>query len=152
MTIPRRPLFTPTDELPTFVLDVGVSCAWLPGTSHEIYPGDVLTRIIRDVPLVPITWPADMVAWVRSADQSGSVTRTKAESLLAGFDVVRFAIDDRRLNVTWPAVLAVARRCRLRVGPAAALELALRSHLPLATVDPRLRTAAVRAGVALFAP
>jgi predicted nucleic acid-binding protein len=48
-------------------------------------------------------------------------------------------------------VLSVAREHDLSAYDAAYLELALRKGLPLATLDTRLRNAARRAGVELFA-
>lgn len=86
------------------------------------------------------------------AVRAAELTAEKADRVLAELDVFPISIDAQQLHLTWPAALAVARRSRLRIGPAAALELALRAQLPLATIDTRLRAAATRAGVALFAP
>ena len=152
MTTPARSLFTPTDRPPDFVVDVSVTMAWLVGGEGAIDPFRVLRLFPYRLPLVPMTWPGEMVERVRKVRRSRAGSGVRADRFLSDFDNFAFLVDAERMNLVGPAIIELADRYRLRVGPAAALELALRTQLPLATIDTRLRAAAARAGVALFTP
>ncbi len=58
-------------------------------------------------------------------------------------------VDPGSAMLTWGAIAVLAERYELSVYDAAYLELAIRLALPLASLDKRLRAAAVSAGVAL---
>jgi hypothetical protein len=145
-------LFVPTDKPPDFVLDTTVTMAWLIGGAGAIDPFHVLRLLSSAVPIVPVTWPTDVVDGMLAAGRRATASKDRADNFLGRFDTFTFLSDAERLNLVGPAVAALGRRHRLRVGPAATLELAARSQLPLATIDTRLRAAAARAGVALFTP
>lgn len=152
MTLPTRPLFAPTSGLPDFVLDQSVAIQWLLGGSGAIDPFKVMSRLPSTLPLVSYLWPGQMAEEVLAASRTGKVAVERADRFLSGFDSFSFLMDAERLDLVWSSILSTARRCRLRTGPAAALELAVRTKLPLATIDTRLLAAAPRAGVSIFTP
>jgi predicted nucleic acid-binding protein len=152
MTFPTRPLFAPTSGSPEFVLDLSVAIQWLLGGSGAIDPFKVMNRLPNTLPLVSYPWPGQMAEEVLAASRAGKVSAERADRFLSRFDSFSFLIDAERLDLVWPSVLSTARQYRLRTGPAAALELAVRTKLPLAAIDTRLLAAAPRAGVSIFTP
>ena len=73
--------------------------------------------------------------------------RTRALQQLAGLPI---DIDSATSSRAWEASLGLADQYRLTLYDAVYLELAIREHLPLATLDQRLRRAAAAAGVNLL--
>ncbi len=152
MTVPTRPLFMPTDKPPVFVLDSTLTMAWLIGGEGASDPFRVLRLLPSTIPIVAVIWPGEVIEGTLAARRRGTASRERADRFLGDFDNFTFLIDAERINLVGPALLDTSRHYRLRVGSAAALELALRTKLPLATIDIRLCAAATRAGVALFTP
>ncbi|MBN9519608.1 hypothetical protein J0H58_13975 [bacterium] len=96
--IPARPLFTPTDASPTFVLDVGVSLEWVRAVGWASEPSRILALLPTTVPLVSITWPTQMAEGVQTLARSGQVTTERADRFLSGFDNFKFLIDADRFD------------------------------------------------------
>ena len=94
-------------------------------------------------------------------EASNVIARAEAKGLLSEARSQAFLVLLQRLNIaTDPATAAhalgdtlhLARRYKLSAYDAAYLELALRTGLPLATLDADLEKAAQAAGVEAFAP
>lgn len=134
----------------SFVLDASVALLWLaPGThaAGVAYAGATLKRLKESQAWVPSLWPLEV---------GNVIAKLEAKKIVTEADSQRFIVLLGRLNiVTDPATaehalegtLNLARRHKLSVYDAAYLELALRTNLPLATLDADLAKAAVRAGL-----
>jgi predicted nucleic acid-binding protein len=79
-------------------------------------------------------------------------TEAQAARWLAYLGCLPIAVDVETNDRAWGDVLSLARAHRLSAYDAAYLELAHRRHLPLATMDDKLKAAASAVGVPAFVP
>jgi predicted nucleic acid-binding protein len=138
-----------------FILDASVTMAWLLSDarpSDRRYAAAVLEALKdpNSQASVPGIWALEVANVIARAEGKGLLSEAQSEAfleMLAGApirpDAATFA---RALTDT----LQVARRHALSSYDASYLELALRSGLPLATLDADLARAARRAGVKRF--
>lgn len=130
------------------VLDSSAALAWvLPG---EAVPGSerLLHAVAAEGALAPGLWVFEVANVLLMAERRQRLSfaqRQRALDLLAEL-AVRL---DPAGTALWPAVAALAARHGLTVYDASYLELAVRTALPLATLDRQLRQAALAAGVPL---
>lgn len=137
----------------SFVLDASVALLWLAPDTQSAgvdYATATLLALKETQALVPS---------LMALEASNVVAKLESKGLLTQADSQRFIALLGRLNiVTDPATAAhalgdtlhLARRHKLSAYDAAYLELALRSGLPLATLDASLAKAAQSAGVSIF--
>jgi predicted nucleic acid-binding protein len=137
---------------PTFVLDVSVAVPWVLRRLWTDYDSRVLGSQIRSHPVVPVSWWADLLAASLDAETRGLIAPAEVTAHLDAVGGLPIQTDSSRDDRYRTVALRLAREHILPVPQATALELAARTRLPLATIDTRLRAAATRAGVALFAP
>ena len=98
--------------------------------------------------VVPDLWYYEVSNALIMAERRGRASAQVISSHVG--DIERLAAF-LELSPTTPSVLvAAARQSGLTVYDAAYFELALRRNLPLATLDDKMRTAALRAGIALL--
>jgi predicted nucleic acid-binding protein len=112
------------------------------------YSESLLARLeAGEEALVPSLWPLEVANVLVKAKQRGRVTETQIIGFLE--DVGQFAIrvDTRGLDRALTEVRYLAEQHQLTSYDAAYLELAMRTGTPLATLDERLRQAALAAGV-----
>ncbi len=102
--------------------------------------------------VIATNWPLDLADELRVAKARGDITRQRVDIFLANLATYRIYLDDRAPRLAWPEILDLARADNVSVRDAAYLELALRTHLPLATIDATLLRAAPAAGVSVFTP
>ena len=130
-----------------FVLDASVTVSWCFEDERTPATQAVLERLREVTAFVPAIWPLEvgnalLVAERRSRlgpEQTGAIL-----DLLARLPI-RFA--DPVTGPDWMALVVLARNAGLATYDAAYLDLALRSGLPLASTDARLRAAAETRGV-----
>lgn len=136
-----------------FVLDNSVAMRWLVANSKpedSAYAGKVLDALVAGQALVPSLWALEAANVIAKAESKGWVTEARSQAFLGL--LVRLNIVDDKSTVTHALgeTLSLARRYKLSAYDAAYLELAMRSGLPLATLDGDLADAAMAAGVPLF--
>lgn len=98
---------------------------------------------------VPWIWPLEIINGLLLGLRRGRLSRLEVDEIVSGMS--RLGVDADPVPPNPEAILVLAQGHGLTAYDAAYLELALRRHLPLATVDPALQTAARRAGVPLIA-
>ena len=138
-----------------FVLDASVTLTWLlrdAGARAEAYAFDVLKRIrLPDTDIqVPATWALETANVVVRSEAKGIVTEAESEAFLEMLGAAPITTDAATAVHALSDTLQLARRYRLSAYDASYLELALRSGLPLATLDEDLQRAASKAGVKLL--
>ena len=135
-----------------FVLDASVTLAWLlrDATARtEAYAFDVL-KLIRapDTQIeVPTTWCLEVANVVARSEAKGHVTEAESEAFLELLRAAPISVDPATAAYALSDTVQLARRYRLSAYDASYLELALRTNLPLATLDVDLAKAATKAGV-----
>ena len=139
-----------------FVLDASVALSWLledagAGQAYAAAVFDVLGGADAQA-YVPVTWGLELANVIAKSEIRSELPPARSQAFLASIEAAPIlcdtATDARALHET----LELARRYRLSSYDASYLELALRSGLPLATLNGDLRRAATTAGVKLFKP
>lgn len=141
----------------TFVLDASVTMAWLLGDakpSDRAYAAAVLAAM-KDPQTradVPVTWSLEVSNVLSRSEARAIVAEAQSEAFLAMLSSLSIRADAATFAHAMTETLQLSRRHRLSAYDASYLELALRSGLPLATLDSDLAKAARKAGVKRFAP
>lgn len=137
----------------SFVLDTSVTMRWFfgDGKPRELtYAREVLEAMKDVTALVPITWGLEVSNVIAKAEAKGWVTEARSEMFLEVLKGVDINPDMATFQQALSDTLQVARRYRLSAYDASYLELAMRTGLPLATLDEDLQKAAKKAGVKRF--
>jgi predicted nucleic acid-binding protein len=134
------------------VLDSSIALAWCFADEKNDYADAIAAKFPAIEAIVPGLWPLEIGNILVVGERRGR--NTQADSVqwthfLASLPIV---IDEETKARAWNETLNLARSHRLSVYDACYLELALRLGLPLATLDAKLKAAAVAAGVPLLSP
>lgn len=97
--------------------------------------------------VVPQLWWYEVRNALAVNERRGRLTAQETRATLTNLSAMRFVLD---FDHDGGVVMELARRHGLSVYDAAYLEVAIRRSVPLATLDDRLRTAALAAGVELL--
>lgn len=130
----------------TVALDASVTMAWV------LAETDVRAELARKTvesgrALVPRLWWFEVRNALIVNERRGRLSEPLTEQFLTELSRFAISLDDTPSETR---VMALARRHRLTVYDAAYLELALREHVPLATLDGPLAAAAGAEGVSLL--
>lgn len=134
----------------SFVLDNSVTMRWFfgDGKPQEIAYANRVLDVLKDThALVPVTWGLEVANVIAKAEAKLWVTEARSEAFLALLAEVDIEADAATFTQALANTLHLARRYNLSAYDASYLELALRSGMPLATLDADLQKAAKKAGV-----
>jgi predicted nucleic acid-binding protein len=134
------------------ILDSSATLAWvLPGEATAAT--DALLRAVADRgAVVPALWPIEIANVLLQAERRRRITpaeRLQAQDILHDLPI---RIYEQSMIAVFGAAAALAETHALTVYDACYLELAIRSGLPLGSLDRDLCQAAIRAGVPLALP
>ncbi|MEQ1883230.1 MAG: type II toxin-antitoxin system VapC family toxin [Burkholderiales bacterium] len=138
----------------SFVLDNSVTMRWFFGDGKPkelLYAGKVLDAMKRTHAIVPAIWGLEVANVIARAEAKGLVTEARSGAFLEMLEGVEIEVDAATSAHALSDTLQLARRYKLSAYDASYLELALRSGMPLATLDEDLRKSAKVAGVKQFA-
>ncbi|MDZ5645567.1 type II toxin-antitoxin system VapC family toxin [Nitrospirillum sp. BR 11828] len=134
------------------VIDSSAALAWvLPGEENPAAEA-LLDRIIQDEALAPPLWRVEIANVLAMAERRGRLSASDRQNALHHLSRLPITFDEDGDDRLWDSVSNLALRHRLPVYDAIYLELALRSGLPLATLDKALRHAAASSNVPLMLP
>jgi predicted nucleic acid-binding protein len=133
----------------TFVLDASITMAWFFIDEATPYTASVRDSLQTTNAWVSPVWPLEVANTLLLGERRQRVTPAQVANALELLMDLPITVDDISLATVWGAVLAIGRAENLTAYDASYLELAARRGLPLATIDARLRTAALRMGVHL---
>ncbi len=137
----------------SFVLDNSVTMRWFFGDGKPqalAYAGRVLDAMQDVKALVPMTWGLEVANVIAKAEEKALVTEARSGAFLEMLEDVDIEVDAATFAHALSDTLQLARRYKLSAYDASYLELALRTGLPLATLDEDLQKAAKKAGVKRF--
>jgi len=137
----------------SFVLDASVALLWLvPQTnvSGVDYAESTLMALTGSQALVPSLWALEVSNVVAKVESKSIVTEAESQRFIAVLGELNVVTDHATAAHALGDTLNLARRYWLSAYDAAYLELALRTGLPLATLDAGLAKAATAAGVTIF--
>ena len=138
----------------SFVLDNSVTMRWFfgDGKPQELaYAGKVLDAIKVANAVVPVTWGLEVANVIAKAEAKALVTEARSGAFLELLEGLEIEVDPATFAHALADTLQLARRYKLSAYDASYLELALRSGMPLATLDEDLQKAAKKTGVKKFA-
>ena len=115
------------------------------------YADGILDAMRADEALVPGLWGLDVANVLARAESEGLVSEARSETFIGMLRKLEVSVDAATPTHALAATLQLARRHKLSAYDAAYLELALRTGLPLASLDEKLLKAARKAGVKRFA-
>ncbi len=131
----------------SFVLDASVTVVWAMPDEADPEADYALDITTRNGAIVPSIWWYEIRNILVVNERRGRITPAKT----AQFIVELADLNIRVLPAEWHRDLpALARQYQLTIYDAAYLDLAMRNHLPLATLDRALKAAALAAGVPLL--
>jgi len=126
----------------TLVLDSSVAIAWFMPDEHSSAPQQVLERVADDGAIVPMLWALEVGNALLFAVRRNRISTDLRLAVLTQLAALPLSVDPDTLSHAWSETTALADRFRLTLYDACYLELALRRHLPLASLDGDLRAAA----------
>lgn len=135
-----------------FVLDGSVTLAWYFKDEANPYADAIAARFPRGQAVVPAIWPLEVANAVLMGERRKRSTEVQAAKWLGYLGSLPIAVDDESATRAWSEVLSLARVHHLSAYDASYLELALRRGLPLATLDDKLKAAALAVGIGAFQP
>jgi predicted nucleic acid-binding protein len=134
------------------VLDASVALAWFIDTPIPPYAALVRRELLRGATaLVPWLWHLEIANGFAVAERRGIVTRSDVDAGVTHIEqLLPKPIETDTAFIGIRQALRTATASRLSAYDAVYLRMAREHSLPLATLDKRLREAAVRAGLELF--
>lgn len=133
-----------------FVLDASVVLAWCFEDEKNPAAERVLDRMAAGAEaLAPAIWPFEVANALRSAERQKRLAPAETTRLLDRLLGLAITLEPSGTPAVFDRVLSRAREYNLTVYDAAYLELAVRTGLPLATLDRDLTKAARAMGVTL---
>lgn len=136
-----------------FVLDASVALLWLVPDTNPAgvdYAEATLVALKDAQAVVPSLWALEVANVVAKLEAKTIVTEADSQRYVALLGQLHIVTDPATATHALGDTLHLARRYRLSAYDAAYLELALRTGLPLATLDAGLAKAAAIAGVQIF--
>lgn len=131
------------------IIDSSVAIAWCFPDEQDDYSQSVLDALAVVPAFVPDLWHLEVANTLLVGERRKRSTQADTGTWLNFLDGLPITVDDKTRSQTFDHTVNLARSHRLSAYDAAYLELAMRRGLPLATLDDKLRTAALAVGVRL---
>ncbi|HJT34873.1 MAG TPA: type II toxin-antitoxin system VapC family toxin [Pirellulales bacterium] len=135
-----------------FVLDCSLAAAWFFEDEADAYAQAVEDSLASVAAIVPVLWPLEVANALLMGERRKRTTEAKVTTFLGLLQALPIALDDETIGHAWHATIQLARAHQLSVYDSAYLELAMRRHLPLASLDDPLKAAAKAVGVLAYTP
>jgi predicted nucleic acid-binding protein len=132
------------------VVDASVALAWCFPDEAGIYADRVLVALEGHTILVPAVWGLEIANAVVTGERSKRLRRPEIQRFTTLLESLSLVQDVPPVGEHMGNVLPLAREYNLSAYDAAYLELSIRHSAPLATLDGRLRKAALKAGIVIF--
>lgn len=124
--------------------------AWYFAGESNAYADSVLTDLEAGRAVVSLIWPLEAANTVLVGERRKRSTEAQATAWLGILESLSIEVDGETTSRAWSGVLALARSQNLSAYDASYLELAMRRGLPLATLDGKLKNAALAVGVPIY--
>lgn len=138
----------------SLVLDNSVTMRWCFGDGSRTdlaYADAVMDTLLTARATVPAICGLEVANVLARAERQRTITEEHAAEFITRLAALDIETDPETSRRALGATLYLARQHNLSAYDAAYLELALRRHLPLATLDADLRQATADAGGEVFA-
>ncbi|MCL5102673.1 MAG: type II toxin-antitoxin system VapC family toxin [Armatimonadetes bacterium] len=133
-----------------FVLDCSVAMSWCFEDEGDSYARFVQDEIGSRGVIVPSIWCMELINALVVGERRGRLAPAESAEFLSMIRKLPIEAEAVPPKQTLDDILSLARSHNLSAYDAAYLQLAMRSHLPIATLDVRLADAARQIGVPLL--
>jgi predicted nucleic acid-binding protein len=137
-----------------FVLDASVALSWLleDAGAGQAYASEIFNDLAKpsSEAYVPATWPLEIANVIAKCEARKLLQVSRSQAFLMAIEAAAIVVDGETAARALSETLGLARRYAISSYDASYLELALRSTLPLATLDRALQAAAQEAGAKLL--
>lgn len=133
-----------------FVLDCSVTMAWCFEDESTPYTDHVQNLLSHTRAVVPSIWPLEVTNVLLVSERKKRLDEVRSTRFFHLLSVMPIDVDGLTGRQAFGAIAHLARAHSLSSYDAAYLELAIRYGIPIATLDEKLRTAAISAGVELI--
>ncbi|QFY90650.1 type II toxin-antitoxin system VapC family toxin [Magnetovirga frankeli] len=136
-----------------FVMDASVALLWLAPATNPAggdYAANTLAALKQSKAVVPSLFALEIANVISKIESKGIVTEADSQRYIGLLERLNIITDQATAAHALSETLNLARRYNLSAYDASYLELALRTGLPLATLDADLAKAAKIAGVSIF--
>jgi predicted nucleic acid-binding protein len=133
----------------TFVVDASITMSWCFKDESSELAGLVLERLSVDDAIAPAIWPYEIANSLLTAERRGRVSEAEVPQLAGFIRALPISVDSADPRADMETLISLGRVRSLSVYDASYLHLAIRSGLPLATADGKLRAACKRIGIQL---
>jgi len=134
----------------TFVVDNSVVMSWCFKDEANKYTDAVLDSLAESYAVVPSIWPLEVVNALLVSERRRRLSEAASIRFLTLLAQLPLTVEQEQSEKAMMRILALARKHKLSSYDASYLDLAMRSGLPIATLDKNLRAAAKRAQVAII--
>jgi predicted nucleic acid-binding protein len=133
-----------------FVIDSSVALTWLFKDEATPRTDELLGRLNTESAIVPSWLFVELTNVMALAERKGRISPPQTSAFITELSKFDIDIDSEVPNRAFTHLLPLCRTHHLTSYDAIYLDLALRLHLPLATLDEPLRKAAKKLGVRLL--
>jgi predicted nucleic acid-binding protein len=133
-----------------FVVDASVAMTWLFKDEATPQTTALLRRLGLESAIVPAWWYIELTNVIAMAERKGRISASDTASFLSDLAQLDIEADEHAPERAFTFLLPLCRAHQITSYDAVYLELALRRHLPLATLDEQLRKAARKLDVKLL--
>ena len=135
---------------PAFIIDCSMTMAWCFEDEKSDEASRIQDLLAAEAAIVPIHWPLEVVNVLATAEKRKRISAADSTQFLKLLSIFDIRIDEQGSGRAFGHVFPLCRDQALTSYDAAYLDLAIRSQLPLATLDDDLRRAATSLGVELL--
>jgi predicted nucleic acid-binding protein len=132
------------------IIDSSISIAWCFPDEQDEYAQSVLDALASEPAFVPYLWHLEVANTLLVGERRKRSTQANTMTWLGFLSALPIVVDDETRAHAFGTTLSLARDLNLSAYDAAYLELAIRRGLPLATLDDKLKAAALTVGVPLY--
>lgn len=136
--------------MPAFVLDSSAALAWYLPRQQTERTDALMHRMAEQGALTTALWPIEVANVLLIYERRGQLTAAERMGAAAFYNSAPIEIDTQTAERAWSTAFDLALAHKLTIYDATYLELALRSGLPLATLDQALGKAAAALGVSVL--
>ena len=132
------------------IIDCSLTMAWCFESEQTPRTQALLARLSTEEACVPALWPLEVANVLLVAERRKRITSAQASQFVMVLKSLPIRVEADDAAKVWDAVLPLARSQKLSSYDGTYLEIALRTGLPLATLDADLHKAATALGVTLL--
>ncbi len=132
---------------PALIIDCSIAMAWCFADEGTDETAKIQDRLVAEAAIVPAHWSLEVANVLAMAEKRKRISAADSTEFVKLLGVLDIQIDEETPARVFAHVLPLSRNHALTSHDAAYVDLALRRHLPLASLDDDLRRVATSLGV-----